>query len=102
MIVAWRVALSSGLDELVADCILHHRRGRGEIELTHRGGPVRLDRLDAQIKDLSDLPVALSLNHQTYDGPLARRQRFFASGWTTLQVRLEQLLGHAARKKNGL
>src|SRR3954454_19992367 len=44
------VAGHSGLNELVAHRITDKRRGRTDAELAHRGGTMRLDRLDADFE----------------------------------------------------
>jgi len=63
-----------GYDELVADCISDDRCGQGEVEFTHCRRPVRLDRLDAQIKNCTDLFVGVTFSDQIDDKPLARYQ----------------------------
>src|SRR5262245_50460782 len=48
---------------------------RIHVELAHRGGPVRLRRLDAEVQDGADALVAIALRHQLDDELLPRGER---------------------------
>ena len=61
----------SRLDEPVADRVAHDCRRRLELELSHEGSAMRLDRLDAQAERFAHLLVAFSLGNQLHDHPLA-------------------------------
>src|SRR5688572_29776717 len=62
------------LDNLVPYRIPHQRGSRGEVELAHGGGAVRLHRLDADVQDIGDLLVAVALGDELDHPALARGQ----------------------------
>src|SRR5215218_4002968 len=66
--------VSSGLDDLSPDRVADEVWQGVEFQLPHRGGAMRLHRLDAEVQEARDLLVAFAFGEELHNLAFARRQ----------------------------
>src|SRR3954468_16855711 len=84
----------SSLDEVVAKCVAHQFNRGPERQLSHRGGPMRLHSLYADIQRLRDHLVTMTFSNEPDNLSFPTREARRKAGGAQHEF-VQQCLGHA-------